>query len=88
MASLVFSSNALPGLAKYLVMLATMGWMARLCDSAAQRWAWLVLVGLLALGVGLEGECLVAAVATGPRSGTASSGFNAQAGTPSKIKLP
>ena len=38
-ASLVFSSNALPVLTKYLVMLATMGWLARLCDSPAQRWA-------------------------------------------------
>lgn len=53
-ANVVFSSNALPVLAKYLVMLATMGWLARLCDSAAQRWAWLGLVGLLALGAGLE----------------------------------
>lgn len=53
-ASLVFSSNALPVLAKYLVMLASMGWLARLCESATQRWAWLGLVGLLALGAGLE----------------------------------
>lgn len=53
-ANVVFSSNALPVLAKYLVMLATMGWLARLCDSAAQRWAWLGLVGLLVGGVGLE----------------------------------
>jgi hypothetical protein len=53
-ANVVFSSNALPVLAKYLVMLATMGWLARLCDSATQRWAWLGLVGLLALGAGLE----------------------------------
>lgn len=53
-ASLVFSSNALPVLAKYLVMLVTMGWLARLCESAGQRWAWLGLVGFLALGAGLE----------------------------------
>ena len=53
-ASVVFSPNALPVLANYLVMLATMGWLARLCESAAQRWAWLGLVGLLALGTGLE----------------------------------
>ena len=53
-ASLVFSSNALPVLAKYLVMLTTMGWLARLCDSTTQRWAWLGFVGLLALGAGLE----------------------------------
>jgi hypothetical protein len=53
-ASLVFSSNALPVLAKYLVMLATTGWLARLCESAAQRWAWLGLVGLLLGGLGLE----------------------------------
>jgi hypothetical protein len=53
-ASLVFSSNALPILAKYLVMLATMGWLARLCDSTAQRWAWVGLVALLVLGLGLE----------------------------------
>lgn len=53
-ASLVFSSNALPILVKYLVMLATIGWLARLCESAAQRWAWLGLVGLLGFGLGLE----------------------------------
>lgn len=53
-ANVVFSSNALPVLAKYLVMLATMGWLARLYDSAGQRWAWLGLVGLLVLGASLE----------------------------------
>lgn len=53
-ASLVFSSNGLPALAKYLVMLATLGWLARLCDSTAQRWAWFGLVGLLLGGLGLE----------------------------------
>jgi len=53
-ASLVFSSNALPVLAKYLVMLVTMGWLARLCESAGQRWGWLGLVGFLVLGAGLE----------------------------------
>ncbi|WP_233636192.1 hypothetical protein [Hymenobacter setariae] len=51
---MVFSSNALPVLAKYLVMLATMGWLARLCESAGQRWAWLSLRGFLVLGAGLE----------------------------------
>ncbi len=53
-AKVVFSPNALPALAKYLIMLATVGWLARLCDSAAQQWAWLGLVGLLVLGAGLE----------------------------------
>lgn len=53
-ANVVFSPTALPVLAKYLIMLATMGWLARLCDSAAQRWAWLGLVGLLTLGAGLD----------------------------------
>lgn len=53
-ASLVFQSNTLPVLVKYLVMLATMGWLARLCDSTAQRWAWLGCVGLLGLGAGVE----------------------------------
>jgi hypothetical protein len=53
-ANVVFSPNALPELAKYLIMLATMGWLARLCDSAALQWAWLGLVGLLALGASLE----------------------------------
>jgi hypothetical protein len=57
-ASLEFSSTALPVLAKYLIMLTTMVWLARLCDSQAQRWAWLGLVGLLALGAGLEVSAL------------------------------
>ncbi len=53
-ASIVFPLNALPVLVKYLIMLATMGWLARLCDSVALRRTWLGLVGLLALGAGLE----------------------------------
>lgn len=57
-ASIVFSPTALPALANYLVMLATMGWLARPCESAAQRWVWVGLVGLLTLGVSLEvGTC-------------------------------
>lgn len=40
-ASLVFSSNALPVLAKYLVMLATMGWPGSVTrrPSAGRGWA-------------------------------------------------
>ncbi len=48
-ANMVFSPNALPVLAKYFIMLATMAWLARLCGSAAQQWAWLGLVGLEAI---------------------------------------
>jgi hypothetical protein len=50
----VFSPNALATPAKYLVLLTTMGWLARLRESAVERWAWLAIVGLLVLGLGLE----------------------------------
>lgn len=53
-ASLLLLPTTLPNLPKYLLMLATMGWLARLCESAAQRWAWLGGVSLLVVGLGLE----------------------------------
>ncbi|AMR29554.1 hypothetical protein A0257_22280 [Hymenobacter psoromatis] len=52
--SLIFPVNDLPAWTKYLLMLLTMGWLARLCDSAAQRWAWLGIMSLLVFGLGLE----------------------------------
>lgn len=51
--SLVFASS-LPNFLKYLLMLATLSWLARLCDSRSLRWGWLASVGLLVLGASLE----------------------------------
>jgi len=66
-------------------MLTTMGWLARLggptLGLAGPR-------GAIGTESRLGGERLLAAVATGPRSGAASGGFNAQTGTPSRIRLP
>lgn len=51
-ARLVFSPTAVP--TQYLVLPAPRGWLARLGESAARRWAWLGSVRLLVVGLGLE----------------------------------
>jgi hypothetical protein len=55
---LVLFPNTLPNVLKYLLMLATLGWLARFCDSPGQRGVWLASVGLLLLGLTLEGSAL------------------------------
>jgi hypothetical protein len=52
--SLVFPANTLPTWPKYLLMLLLLGWLARVCDSAVLRWAWLGTVSVLLLGLALE----------------------------------
>lgn len=48
-------AGALPNLVRYLLMLATMAWLASDCGASPWgRWAWLAGVGLLVLGLGLE----------------------------------
>jgi hypothetical protein len=55
---LVLFPNALPNVLKYLLMLATLGWLAWFCDSPGQRGVWLASVGLLLMGLILEGSAL------------------------------
>ena len=51
----VFAAPTAPTLAKYLVMGATMGWLAPVRGAVSwQRGLWRVGVGILTLGVGLE----------------------------------
>lgn len=60
--TLALSASALPHLARYLLMLAAMAWLAPPCPTSPRwRGAWLGCVGLLALGLGLEVSALLLA---------------------------
>lgn len=53
-AGLVLPTNGLPVGAKYLLMLALLGWLARLGNLPGLRGVWRAAAGLALLGLGLE----------------------------------